>query len=114
MAGHANACRCIRDSLLEPGSRWSVVDLRRECGAQSDMRGAVVQECRAKAAEEMTQARRRLEASAAEEDALRQRAQQQAADIASQNNAIKDLQSEVCRASLNAKVRLSCAQPGDV
>ena len=52
----------------------------------------------------MTQARRRLEASAAEEEALRQRAEQQAADIASQNHAIKDLQSQVCRASLNAKV----------
>ena len=76
------------------------------CSAQLDMGGFAVQECRAKAAEEMTQARRRLEASAADEDTLRQRAEQQAADIASQNNAIKDLQSEICRTSLNAKVRL--------
>ena len=76
------------------------------CSAQLDMGGFAVQECRAKAAEEMTQARRRLEASAAEGDTLRQRAQQQAADIASQNSVIKDLQSEICRTSLNAKVRL--------
>ncbi len=76
-----------------------------------DMRGTAVQECRAKAAEEMTQARRRLEVSAAEEDTLRQRTEQQAADIASQNNAIKDLQTEICRASLNAKVGLLWPQP---
>ena len=75
---------------------------------------AVVQECRAKAAEEMTQARRRLEASAAEEDILRQRAEQQAADIASQSNIIKDLQSDVCRVSLSAKVGLLWTEPCDV
>ena len=76
-----------------------------------DLCGPAVQECRAKAAEEMTQARRRLEASAAEEDILRQRAEQQAADIASQSNIIKDLQSDVCRASHNAKVGQLWTQP---
>ena len=55
---------------------------------------------------ELVQARQNLVAVTAECDALRQKADQQATDLASSNSVIRDLQSDVRRASTTEKACL--------
>ena len=65
-----------------------------------------MQDYRSRAQTELVQARQNLTAVSAECDAFRQKADQQATDLASNNSIIRDLQSDVRRASTNEKACL--------
>lgn len=65
-----------------------------------------MQDCRSRAQSELVQARHNLAAVTAECDVLRQKADQQATDLASNISIIRDLQSDRRRAGTNEKACL--------
>lgn len=68
-----------------------------------------VQDYRSRAETELGQARRNLSSATAELDALKQKWDQLAADLASSNSVIKDLQSGLRRAKASEKARHICS-----
>ena len=86
-------CPCMLQGARAQPVRYSVSD------------DTSVQDYRSRAQVELVQARQNLVTVTAECDALGQKADQQASDLASGNSIIKDLQSDVHRASTNEKAR---------
>ena len=68
-----------------------------------------MQDYRSRAETELGQARRNLSSATAELDALKQKWDQLAADLASSNSVIKDLQADLRRAKASEKARHICS-----